>query len=201
MSFPSSSFLSFVRPLLPVVAASIGTLLFAAPAMAGEKERLEKGEIIVSTVAVAGYDMPKARIKAIIKATPPKVWGIIEKCNDYEKTMPRIANAKEVSRKGTTITCDVTVALPFPLSDLQAVTRAEHTQKNGVFKRAWKLVRGDYKVGRGYWQLSPYGDGQTLVEYEVFAVPNIPLPTFLQETAQRNSLPNMIEKLRKQTEK
>lgn len=174
--------------------------LAAAPAAASKAERLAKGDVIVTTSKVKGYDMPKAHVEAIIKAPPAKVWKIIEKCGDYAKTMPRIAKAKEVSRKGNVVTCDVTVDLPFPLDDLQAVTRAKHTEKDGTYKRAWTLLKGDYQVNTGSWTLSPHGKNQTLVKYEVFAVPNVSLPTFLQETAQQNSLPNLIEKLRKQTE-
>ena len=179
----------------------IVSLLGAFAAQADDKARLEKGEAIVRTVKVKGYEVAAAKMIAIIDAPPSRVWKIIDKCENYETTMPRIAKASELSRVGDKITCSVTVAMPFPLSNLTATTRAKHTVvKDKLYKRAWTLVEGDYKKNTGSWTLTPYGDGsKTYVEYAVHAVPNISIPAFIQKKAQQSSLPKIIEMLRKQT--
>lgn len=183
----------------------VAALLLAAPLARAEsaKERLAGGEIIVKSSAVSGSSTPKVRAMAVVDAAPEKIWAIIDKCDDYEKTMVRVAEAEELSRSGAKVKCKVTVDMPFPLSDLTAVTEATHTVKPGeLWERKWKLVEGDYKVNNGSWRLAPFDDAKTrtLVVYEVLADPKITIPEGIKKAAQKKSIPELIEHLRAQVE-
>lgn len=177
-------------------------LLFSLPASADSaKDRLAAGEIIIKTSPVAGSSTPKLRAMAVVDAPPERVWAIIDKCDDYEKTMVRVAEAEELSRQGTKVRCKVTVDMPFPLSNLTAVTEATHTVKPGeLWERKWKLVEGDYKVNMGSWRLAPFDDAKTrtLVVYEVVADPKITIPEGIKKAAQKKSIPELMEHLREQ---
>lgn len=165
------------------------------------KDRLGAGEIIVKTSEVKGTSTPKLRAMAVVDAAPEKIWPIIDKCADYPKTMVRIAAAEELSRKGKTVRCRVTVDMPFPLGDLTAVTEATHTVKPGeLWERKWKLVEGDYRLNSGSWRLVPFDDAKTrtLVVYEVHAEPNISIPDGIKKAAQQKSIPELMENLRAQ---
>jgi ribosome-associated toxin RatA of RatAB toxin-antitoxin module len=161
------------------------------------KARLEKGDVIITTKKIAGSPIPEARVRALIDATPEKIWPLVEDCNNYKANMVRVKDAHEISRKGETVVCETTIDMPFPISDLTASTRARHTIKDGTYRRAWKLLKGDYEVNTGSWTLKAYDDGRTLVEYRIHAVPKIPVPGFLQQAAQSTSLPKLINHLRK----
>lgn len=163
---------------------------------------LDAGEILVTSEAVAGRDMPRARVEAVIEAPPEKVWEIIQSCGNYSKTMPRIAASKELSRDGGVTVCEVTVDMPFPLSNLTSRTEAVMTVQPGVrWERRWKLLSGDYHVNEGAWVLTPWrGDSKrTHARYELLADPKIHVPQAIINSAQTKSLPKTIERLREQT--
>ncbi|MBI5480278.1 MAG: hypothetical protein HY906_15545 [Deltaproteobacteria bacterium] len=176
--------------------------LVAAPAVAEDEDaRLAKGEVVVTTRAVKGSDTPETIGKAVIEAAPAKVWGIISRCGDYVRTMPRIKASKELSRQGNKVVCQVTIEMPTPYSNLTATTDVTHTESAPRYARVWKLISGDYKVNSGSWVLTPYkGDAKrTLAVYQVHAEPKAWIPAWIRRKAQQRSLPEMMERLRKNT--
>jgi hypothetical protein len=178
-------------------------VLVAAPALAADDEdtRLAQGEVVVSNRAVKGSDTPETTGKAVIDAPPAKVWAIVSRCGDYVRTMPRIKASKELSRQGGKIVCQVTIEMPVPYSNLTAITDVTHTESDPKFTRVWKLQSGDYKVNAGSWVLAPYkGDAKrTLAVYKVHAEPKVWIPAWIRKKAQQKSLPEMMDRLRKNT--
>lgn len=184
-----------MRALLPTVLLSL-SLLAPTPLRAEDWHgRLDGGEILV----YPGAAESELVLKAVINAPPRRVWELVSRCDRYSQTMARVKAARMISRKGPEVICEVTVDMPIPFSDLTAVTRAIHEERGGRFARRWQLLRGDYKVNRGSWELAPFaGNAQrTLVVYHVHAVPNVSVPRWIRDAAQRRSLPDMIKKLRK----
>lgn len=194
------------RPHLFVVA--VLALIFTAPASSVDAEnklraRLDGGEVIVKTKKVAGSDVPEATVMGVVNAPPAKVWEIIGKCDDYEETMIRVLEARELERKGDTVICQVTTDMPWPLANLTAVTRAHHTVGPPVWSRTWKLIQGDFISNRGSWRIQafdPVEKKRSLVVYKVHAVPDMMVPDGLITKAQRDTLPNLIKHLRKNLE-
>ena len=187
------------KQLLTVIAA---LLLLTSHASADEKtkERLANGEIVISTATAKGSSTPKLKAMVVVPAAPDKVWPIIDQCAKYKETMLRIASSEELSRKGNKVRCKITVEMPFPLSNLTATTEATHTVQPGkLYKREWKLIEGDYKVNTGSWTLVPFDDAgtKTLVVYQVVADPSMPIPDGIKKAAQKKSIPELMEKLRK----
>lgn len=175
------------------------TLLIALPIAAAERDRLEKGEVIVQQRAVEGSDMPEAIMKAVVDAPLERIQAVLDKCENYKRVMPRTKASKELSRKGNVVHCRITIDMPFPFDDLTATTRAVHTAKPGYFERAWTLVEGDYKRNTGAWRLTPFDkEGKrTLVHYRVHAEPNTSVPVWVQKKASSSTLPGLIEALAK----
>jgi len=161
--------------------------------------RLSKGEVIVETTKVAGSSIPEATVTAVVDAPPAKIWKIIEDCNKYPTTMIRIKEAKELSRSGSEIVCEVTAAMPWPISDLTAKTLAKHTVGPPVWSREWSLIEGDYETNKGSWRIQSFDleNTRSLVVYKVHAVPKISVPDGLIRKAQRDSLPDLMKNLRK----
>ncbi len=177
------------------------TLGMASVASA-QDARLKKGDVLVSTSKVKGSDEPKLVAKGVIKAPMAKVWSLIEKCEDYEKTMLNLESAKELKRKGNKVTCETVLDLPWPLSNLRAVTEATHIEMPGsTYSRTWRLLEGDYDFVNGSWVLKPFGDGHTLATYTIHAKPHSNVPDSLREKAQKKSIPDLFQHLRKQLEK
>ena len=177
----------------------VGSVIEVAPAMADDRfQRLDSGEVLITRHKTKqGYDKVKAL--AIIDTPPAKLWPTFDRCGKYKATMLRIASSKEVWRKGTRVRCEIVIAMPFPIRNLRTVTDAVHTVKPGkLYKRKWELVEGDFKVNRGSWTLRPYKNGtKTLLTYLVVAEPTVPIPDFIRRAAQKKTLPELFEHIRK----
>jgi len=167
--------------------------------------RLEKGEVVVATRIPEGSNVVYVVSEGVVDAAPERVWALIEKCDGYAGTMPRIAASSELSRKetpaGTVVRCRVTADMPFPIPDLTSTTEARHTVGGGRFERAWTLIEGDYHTNAGRWVLTPFVDDQarTLARYELAIETKMPAPKSLVESAQERTIPKMYESLRTHT--
>jgi uncharacterized protein YndB with AHSA1/START domain len=189
------------RRLLGRLAIWAGIAGLTALGPAGPARAADDG-IKVWTEPVAGSDTPWAFAEATIDAPPETVWALVSRCADYARRMPRIAASRELAREGTdtafTTTCEVTTDLPFPLSDLTSVNRAEHTVVPGErYVRQWRMVRGDYDFNEGSWTLTALDGGKrTKAAYRIRVRPKIALPDAMLASAQKGTLPDLMRSLR-----
>lgn len=141
-------------------------------------------------------------VEATIDAPASMVWGIVSSCNDYPRSMPSIAKARELSREGDpsssfTTVCEVTADLPFPMSDLTSVSKAVHTVEiDKRYVRRWQMIRGDYEFNEGSWTVAATSPTQTLATYRIRVRPKTPVPDSLLGTFQASMLPKIIAQLR-----
>ena len=159
------------------------------------------GEIWVGRADVETDDVPTFVAYAIIEAPPDVVWQVVSHCGNYARYMPRVLVSKELSRQGDIVVCEVTIDMPFPLSDLTSITSAVHREdaNTGAYSRVWNLVKGDYAVNRGAWRLRAVDGGKrTLATYQVTAKPDIPVPTGLAALFQQGPLVRSMEALREE---
>ena len=179
----------------------------AAPAAAKELDaetvsRLEGRDVIVQSKQ-RNDGSTAIRVRALINAPAAKVWGLIEDCNKYTKTMLRTKSAAEISRKGDVHRCRVVIAAPFPLKDLVAISDAKHTVDPGKrYRRKWTLVGGDFLVNEGSWTVTPWkGDPKrSLVVYQNRNRPKVEIPAMIRRAAVKKTLPELFAHLRKQVE-
>lgn len=192
------------HPLRRAAALAVLSLAAAAARPAAADPALPaKGEVEVKAFAVAGSDTPKIVVRAVMDLPAKKIWQIVSDCAHYKGRLPRVASSELVKKAGNVHTCKVTIAMPFPLSDLTATTEAVHNESDQGMTRRWKLVSGDYKVNEGSWEVKPLNkEGtQSLVTYTVHAEPNTAVPGFIRESAQKKALPDMIEHVRTEAAK
>lgn len=178
----------------------------SAPAWAQSTTALDKGEIFVSTEDVKGYDFPRMVVTAVVDAPPEKVFEIVGNCDRFTERLPRVKESKILKKTPTSYTCQVTIGMPFPMSDLTAVTIDQRKLGPDVWYRKWHLVEGvetSYTHNVGGFILRPFaGDpNRTLIRYEVHAIPKSSVPDFIRKSAQKKSLPGMIERIRKEVSK
>lgn len=194
-----------ISPLFTRFVFLAAALIISLPlgAAAQSNDALSKGEISVETIDVKGSDIPKVVVKGVINAPPAKVWQLVSDCTKYHKTMTRIKASKLVKKTGDTYICDVTVELPFPLSNLRATTNAKHVSGPPVWSRTWTLIEGDYEKNEGSWKLEEFaGDpNRTFATYTVYAIPNTAVPGWMRKKAQESSMPDVIKRLRAEVKK
>jgi hypothetical protein len=162
---------------------------------------LDRGEIMVYRESVRGEAETWVVMKAVIERSPLEVLRLIEDCDRYRVTMPRIRNARRDRKGAGWDICTVTVAMPFPYKDATATSRATSTIRDGgrTIRRDWRLLSGDYERNEGSWTLTPFGGDprRTLAVYKAFAKPTAWVPGWIRRTAETRVLPETIERFRK----
>ena len=172
-----------------------------APAQTPSSD-LESGKILVSSVPVAGSSEPEHVVRAIVFSPPASVWRVVSECGHFKERLPHIAASAELSRVGPTVTCQVTVAMPFPIANLTSVTEAIHDERPDRMSRTWKLVRGDFEFNDGSWTVESYrGGAASLVTYRLHVKPKTIVPGFLRNMAQEKTLPELMERVRTEAAK
>lgn len=184
------------RPIL------LGALVALSTLVTSEAIAIDPSAVDVRTSPVKGSDMPRITAKAVLSQPPEKVWGVISDCSKYKGRMPRVAAAKLVKKEGNKHTCEVTVEVPFPFSNLTAVTEAVHEESADGMSRKWKLVRGDYKKNEGSWEIKPLEGGKkSQVTYTLHVEPNTSLPASILEAAQKKAIPDLFVRLEQEAGK
>jgi len=141
-------------------------------------------------------------VRAIVDSPPASVWKIVSDCARYKDRLPHVATSKLVKKDGNKVTCEVTLSVPFPMPNLTAVTEAVHDENPAKMTRTWTLVRGDYEINDGSWEIVPIkGGASSLVTYRVHAKPKAAVPGFIKNMAQKKALPELIERLREESAK
>lgn len=191
------------RRVARVLACLMLLVVAPLPLVAQSRDWLGKGNVSVKTRDIKGYDSPEIIVKAVIDAPPAKVWKIVSDCARYKQTMNRIASSRQISQSGQEYVCEVEIEMPFPLSNIKGITKAVHKISETRWERSWSLVKGDYKYNNGSWVLEPFDESgqRTLATYRVHAEPNTSVPDWIREKAQKKSLPELIERVRKESKK
>lgn len=180
----------------------LGALVALSTLVTSEAVAIDPSAVDVRTSAVKGSDMPRITAKAVLSQPPEKVWGIISDCSKYKGRMPRVASAKLLKKDGNKHTCEVTVEVPFPFSNLTAVTEATHEESADGMTRRWKLLRGDYKKNEGSWEIKPLEGGKkSQVTYTLHVEPNTSLPSSILEAAQKKAIPDLFVRLEQEAGK
>lgn len=186
-----------------VVCACVSPVLAGADEASERSEKLAAGEIFVEGVPVTGSDEPEVILTGVIDAPPEVVWELLEDCNHYKDTMPRIVQSRELVRTATTRTCRTVLDAPWPLDDLEAVAESDIDVKPGRWVRRWHLARGDFVKYSGSWTLVPFGtDGKrTLAVQRSHTIMKTEVPGFIRDIAVQSGMPDVIRSLREHAAK
>lgn len=190
------------------LALSLVCLTVAAPLAHAEKpylnrlqkQMLEDGKVIVSSMKPTNDSGVAAMAVAVMKAPVAKVWPVVRDCEHFHKFMPR-AKKSEMRKKlsDTQMVCFLEVSMPFPLSNLHSEVLSTIKQLGKGWRRSWTLREGNYKRNNGSWEVYPYGegDGWSLLVYNIDVDPDMSIPDAILRKAQTGSLPDVFTAIRK----
>jgi ribosome-associated toxin RatA of RatAB toxin-antitoxin module len=177
--------------------AAVAVTLVASFAVADDASDLDAGKILVTSAPVAGSPEPEHVVRAVVESPPASVWRVVSDCAHYKDRLPHIAASAELARAGQIVTCQVTVAMPFPTSNLSGITEAVHVERPDGMSRTWKLVSGDYEFNDGSWTVASYrGGAASMVTYRLHVKPKSAIPGFIRNMAQERALPDMMRRVR-----
>ena len=183
---------------LSAVPLAVDGAELADSAQPSQESRVAAGEVIVTTKRVEGYSIPQVGVDCVIDVPPERVWALVDDCNGYRNTMPRVADSAELERTGTRSLCKWTVAMPFPFANVSTLVEARSVVSAGGWKRDFKQLSGDFVRNEGYWHLTPFGsDGKrTRIDYRLHVVMSTLVPDSLIKRGQISAMHDMIRKMR-----
>jgi len=155
------------------------------------------GEYRIKNKAMPGTGIPQVSVVGVMEAPPEKVWRIIDDCNGYRRSMPRVIRSKELSRSGGKVICQTEVEMPFPFSNLQSEAESISVMEPGKWSRSFHQTRGDYAKNEGTWLLTPCGaaNEHTRVDYVVHAIVRTAVPDALVRSGMKSAMGDLYKKL------
>lgn len=192
--------LLLIATLTTVTSSAVTSTARAQERAGSTAARLAAGEILIETAPVPQSDTPFYVARGVVEAPPARVWEIVGDCGRYRETMVRVAASTLVSSAEHTTVCRLLMAMPFPLPNLTAVTRATHRAEGSRLVREWQLVEGDFALHEGSWLVEPFeGDARrTLVTHRARVRPKLPVPELLLAGSKKETLRETLENLRRQ---
>jgi len=89
---------------------------------------------------------------------------------------------------------------PFPASNRWYIIKGEQDETQAaqhLYRSSWSLVIGNLKENSGEWILEPYGARETKAIYRLRTDPGGCIPGFLVKQGTTNTMPQIIEAVRK----
>lgn len=134
-----------------------------------------------------------------VAAAPARVWPLLVNCDQFREFLPSVTASRGTARGSDGFDCQTTIDLPFPLDDLESVTRDhKQTLDGGGYRRSWTLLRGNYARNIGSWTVLPWpgNPGETLLVYAVDIDPDNFIPDFLLRRIQSGTAPEVFDAVR-----
>jgi len=173
----------------------------AAPALGdGERARLAAGEVLVRPLPPSAGEGIGTLALGVIDAPPERVWAVMADCAEQDQFLPRVTYSAVRDRDGDAHTCELVVALPFPLAAARTETR-QHVRRlpDGGYQRWWELLPGDwgYRRDTGSWSIHPFTGGRSLLVSRLDLLVKGAVPAWLVRAAQSDQAPATFAAIRK----
>ncbi|MBM3258813.1 MAG: SRPBCC family protein [Candidatus Sericytochromatia bacterium] len=181
---------------IPVLAASlvpwVGDGVVAALS-AGEKARLEAGEVLVQ---VERADAPVKRFQVVgdIESPVAEVWAAYTDFDHYEQIFD-ITKCRVERRDGPTLQVYSYLALVWPIGPRWVINETRLEQD--VWRFTYNRVQGTFRKYEGELQLTELGPRRTRVRFAARIDPDFPaVPIFLLDWVQYRQFPTAITHVR-----
>lgn len=141
-----------------------------APARAGERlseserQRLERGELIVKTREVEGYPWPEAMVYARVAASPEEVMAVYADFAGQAGYLPKLVESRSVKRLSPSL-FHVSYEYEVTGPNERYTVLTDVSRAPGGFRATWELVKARYaRRLSGQMRVEASGAG-ALVEY------------------------------------
>jgi hypothetical protein len=186
-----------------VVLATTVLGLVVAPAVpsrgADQPDRLAAGEVIVLDTLPPGASQSAGggTARGLVRASPERVWAVLVDYRGHSRYYPRVISAEpvEVDAQHALVRYEVGIG-PFSF-EFHMLKYPDPARRRVEWHLDPNHPNNFFRENRGYWQVDR-AEGGSLVTYAI-AVRTI-LPGFVTSGAERQSLVDTINKLRKLVE-
>jgi polyketide cyclase/dehydrase/lipid transport protein len=191
------------RATLALAATTLGLVAgLGAPSLgagADQHDRLAAGEVVVLDTLPPGASPSAAGGTALglVRASPESVWAVLVDYRGHPRYYPRVISAEpvEVDAQHALVRYEVGIG-PFSF-EFHMMKYPDPARRRVEWHLDPNHPNNFFRENSGYWQVDP-AEGGSLVTYAI-AVRTI-LPGFITFGAERRSLVDTINKLRKLVE-
>lgn len=136
----------------------------------------------------------------LVKARPEAVFRAVTDFDHYPEFMPNIVKATPV-RSTNSGDKKYSFTLNVALWDIEYTLLLKPGHKDNLYTLDWKYVEGDIKDTTGSWKIRPYDkdNGYSMIFYRVKTDPGRFVPDWVADRLSTQSIPDMIEAVRKRT--
>lgn len=209
------------RHLRSAVLLSGFALSIAIPALAEPQWELRTTThdgVAVYNRVTPGSPIKEVKAEAEIDAPAAAAWAVLRDIAAYPKTMPytKVTVVLGQEPDGTNIWYYTALALPIVADrDYTLKVHVDHlpSDGSGMYRFSW-VAANDYPKAPakekgyvrlsqvdGYWELTPKPDGTTHAVYYVHTDPASPLPGFILNKANTDTVPKVVNAVREWAKK
>ena len=165
-------------------------------------KKLNEGEILRKYWNVSekdGIEIGAGKAMGVVNALPPEIFSAIIDVESYPQFFVRMNVAKKIKTENNTFDFYYEIEMPWPLPNYKCTTdnTLNINEHNQHYRRSWKLKSGTFIRNDGYWDVKPWSENQSLLEYSVIIRPDSDLPQALINYATETALENNITLFRK----
>ncbi len=161
-----------------------------------EMKQLVGGEILVRELPNQTKGAKRFEAIGIVKASPKAVMAFLRDFDSQVGVMPHLIKVDYTWDRNL---AHMQQTLKIALMKINYTLNVLHYGDSVI---EWEFVKGDIKDTSGYYKFFPFSKGKkTLVVYHVFNDPGMAVPDFIQDLLTKNSMPDVIQTIRKVVEK
>ncbi|EKE02616.1 MAG: cyclase/dehydrase [uncultured bacterium] len=176
----------------------INTALRTEATLQDELSKLKNGEILsrsLSSELKGGLRGAEAKI--FIKASPQKVWGVLNDHESLPKYVTRFKKAEVIENKPNSQKVKLAIKFcPF-LPTFNYLMAFDTSEKYKRIK--FTKIDGAFKKLYGAYDLEPYQNG-TILRYRIYLDPGFYIPEFVRSSGVSKDLPEILESVRTRVE-
>lgn len=163
-------------------------LVMQVPALAAEAARVDR--MNVRLVDEPGRAVISAEVTATIHLPIEQVSTAVTDVASYPKWLTAVKSVREAGEAHAFVW-----DLPWPLGNVKQTLDFTREIIDGQLCFTWEQVDGEMNAHDGYWLLAADGPGRTIVTYHVAVSFKTWVPDFLIASAERRSLPLLMQRL------
>ncbi len=166
---------------------------------AHQKRQLSAGEVITKYWMIKGTDIGTGKAAGVINATPLQVMKVVADVVRYKEYIQRMTESRITRRDDKTYNFFYRINMPWPLDDYWCETKNWHSidHQRKIYRRSWRMIRGNFRRNEGYWLVQPWEGGRALVIYSVKLQIKSSLPQSVLNYITKKALPRSVSNLRK----
>jgi hypothetical protein len=159
-----------------------------------DQARLDKNEMVFHYEHLKGHDLAFCAVTTW--ADKWEVWRAVKALNEYPEYLEQLDWAKlgRTREEGGVETLEASMHIEIPLLPGDVSVRGHHHIQQGFlsFHMINAKEKNPFKHGMGYWSVTDYTEGRTLVMMMVDVLPDFPIPNAQRGQIAESTMPYFV---------